>query len=113
MIPRRGVSYVWDFSLPTSPPTCQAACTSRPLAAGSCDGHAGDTLMSASSAATRATLSPTVHEFTVADVEYSSHDGGPLLLRLFEPKGVGPFPLMIDLHGGAWCGQDRTSDAMY
>ena len=34
-------------------------------------------------------------------------------LRLFKPKGLGPFPLMIDLHGGAWCGQDRTSDALF
>ena len=47
------------------------------------------------------------------DVEYLSHGGSPLLLRLFKPKGAGPFPLMIDLHGGAWCSQDRTSDAMF
>jgi acetyl esterase len=69
--------------------------------------------MPATSAATRPTPSRTVHEFTVDDVEYLSHDGSPLLLRLFEPKGAGPFPLMIDLHGGAWCSQDRTSDAMF
>ncbi len=53
------------------------------------------------------------HEFTVEDVEYLSHGGSPLLLRLYKPKGGGPFPLMIDLHGGAWCAQDRTSDAMF
>jgi acetyl esterase/lipase len=69
--------------------------------------------MSASTAATRPTLSRTVHGFTVADVEYSNHGGSPLLLRLFEPKGTGPFPLVIDLHGGAWCNQDRTSDVMF
>ena len=69
--------------------------------------------MPAASAATKPVPSRAAHEFTVDDVEYLSHDGGPLLLRLFKPKGAGPFPLMIDLHGGAWCGQDRTSDAMF
>ena len=53
------------------------------------------------------------HAFTVDDVEYLNHGGSPLLLRLFQPKGAGPFPLMIDLHGGAWCDQDRTSDKMF
>ena len=69
--------------------------------------------MPATSAATKPTPLRTAHEFTVDDVEYLSHGGSPLLLRLFKPKGAGPFPLMIDLHGGAWCGQDRTSDAMF
>jgi acetyl esterase/lipase len=69
--------------------------------------------MPATSAATRPTPSRTAHEFTVDDVEYLSHSGSPLLLRLFKPKGAGPFPLMIDLHGGAWCSQDRTSDAIF
>jgi len=66
---------------------------------------------------TSATLAPTpartAYSFSVEDVEYLSHDGNPLLLRLFKPKGAGPFPLMIDLHGGAWCSQDRTSDATF
>ena len=69
--------------------------------------------MPATSAASKPTPSPHAHEFTVDDVEYLSHSGSPLLLRLFKPKGAGPFPLMIDLHGGAWCNQDRTSDAMF
>jgi acetyl esterase len=67
----------------------------------------------AASAISKPMPSHTASEFTVDDVEYLSHDGSPLLLRLFVPKGAGPFPLMIDLHGGAWCGQDRTSDAMF
>ena len=75
--------------------------------------HAEDTLMPATSVATKPTLSRTAHEFTVDDVEYVNHGDSPLLLRLFKPKGAGPFPLMIDLHGGAWCGQDRTSDAIF
>jgi acetyl esterase len=69
--------------------------------------------MPATSAAIRPMPTRTAHEFTVDDVEYLSHGGSPLLLRLFKPKGAGPFPLMIDLHGGAWCGQERTSDAIF
>jgi acetyl esterase/lipase len=69
--------------------------------------------MPAISTVSKPTPSRTAHEFTVDDVEYLSHGGSPLLLRLFKPKGAGPFPLMIDLHGGAWCSQDRTSDAMF
>ena len=69
--------------------------------------------MSATLAASKPAPARAAHEFTVDDVEYLSHGGSPLLLRLFKPKGAGPFPLMIDLHGGAWCGQDRTSDASF
>jgi acetyl esterase len=69
--------------------------------------------MPATLAASKPAASRATHEFTVEDVEYLSHGGSPLLLRLFKPKGAGPFPLMIDLHGGAWCSQDRTSDALF
>ena len=51
--------------------------------------------------------------FSIEDIEYLHHDGKPLLLRLYRPNGTGPFPLLVDLHGGAWCGQDRTSDALF
>jgi acetyl esterase len=64
-------------------------------------------------AASKPVTSPREHAFSVEDVEYLSHAGGPLLLRLFKPAGAGPFPLMIDLHGGAWCNLDRTSDAQF
>src|SRR6185312_1509968 len=69
--------------------------------------------MSATLAASKPTSSRTVHEFTVEDVEYLRHSSGPLLFRLCKPKGAGPFPLMIDLHGGAWCSQDRTGDTSF
>src|SRR4030081_242014 len=69
--------------------------------------------MPAISAAIKLTPSGPAHEFTIDDVEYLSHGGSPLLLRLYKPKGAGPFPLMIDLHGGAWCSQDRTGDTMF
>ena len=50
------------------------------------------------------------YDIDVEDVEYLRHGDKPLLARLFKPKGAGPFPLMIDLHGGAWCNGDRMND---
>lgn len=38
----------------------------------------------------------------VEDVEYLRHGDQPLLARLFKPRGSGPFPIMVELHGGAW-----------
>jgi acetyl esterase/lipase len=52
-----------------------------------------------------------MHDITVEDLEYLRHGDQPLLARLFRPKGAGPFPMMVDLHGGAWCNGNRTNDA--
>ena len=38
----------------------------------------------------------------ISDVEYLNHAGAPLLAKLFKPQGSGPFPIMLELHGGAW-----------
>ena len=46
----------------------------------------------------------------VEDVEYLRHGDKPLLARLFKPRGAGPFPLLVELHGGAWCMGDRLMD---
>ncbi|MGE0769031.1 MAG: alpha/beta hydrolase [Hyphomicrobiaceae bacterium] len=51
-------------------------------------------------------------EIDVEDTTYLTHGAKPLLARLYRPKGDGPFPVMIDLHGGAWCNSDRTNDAV-
>ena len=50
------------------------------------------------------------YDIEVEDVEYLRHGGKPLLARLFKPRGTGPFPLIVELHGGAWCRGDRLSD---
>jgi acetyl esterase/lipase len=52
----------------------------------------------------------TGHEIAVRDVEYLRHGDRPLLARLFTPRGDGPFPMIVELHGGAWCRGDRLSD---
>ena len=47
------------------------------------------------------------YEVDIQDVEYLRHGETPLLARLFKPKGTGPFPIMVELHGGAWVRGDR------
>ena len=42
------------------------------------------------------------HEFTTEDIEYLRHGERALKLRLYKPRGAGPFPAVVDLHGGAW-----------
>ena len=42
------------------------------------------------------------YEFTTEDVEYLRHGTRGLKLRLYKPRGAGPFPAVIDIHGGAW-----------
>jgi acetyl esterase/lipase len=42
------------------------------------------------------------YEFTTEDVEYLRHGDRGLTLRLYKPRGAGPFPAVVDLHGGAW-----------
>jgi acetyl esterase/lipase len=51
------------------------------------------------------------HEVETRDLEYRRADGEPLLARLYQPKGSGPFPALIEVHGGAWAGGDRLNNA--
>ena len=52
------------------------------------------------------------HEFDVEDVEYLRHGDKPLLARVFKPRGDGPFPALVECHGGAWCLSDRTTERL-
>ncbi len=54
----------------------------------------------------------TNHDLEIEDVEYLRHGDTPYLLRLFKPSGAGLFPLIVQLHGGAWCRGDRTNDTI-
>jgi len=49
------------------------------------------------------------YDVDIADVEYLRHGDKPLLARLFKPRGSGPFPTMVELHGGAWVRGDRLN----
>src|SRR2546430_3882456 len=52
-----------------------------------------------------------MYDIAVEDVEYLRHGDSPLLARLFKPRGSGPFPLVVEIHGGAWCLGSRENDA--
>ena len=54
------------------------------------------------------TLPTRTHAFDVEDVEYLRHGDQPLHARLYRPRGQGPFPAMVELHGGVWTENDRT-----
>ena len=49
------------------------------------------------------------YDVDIADVEYLRHGDTPLLARLFKPRGSGPFPIMVELHGGAWVRGNRLN----
>jgi acetyl esterase/lipase len=50
------------------------------------------------------------YEVRVRDVEYLKTGGDTWLARVYEPQGPGPFPALIDVHGGAWFFGDRMQN---
>ena len=45
------------------------------------------------------------------DLEYLRPEGGaPLLARYYRPEGTGPFPAVLEVHGGAWTSGDRLNN---
>jgi acetyl esterase/lipase len=36
--------------------------------------------------------------------------GRQLMAKIYQPQGTGPFPVLLDLHGGAWNNKDRTAN---
>ncbi len=54
--------------------------------------------------------------YDVEDVEYLRHGDKPLLATIYKPKGLkfgeGPFPAMVECHGGAWCMSDRMTEKL-
>ena len=49
-----------------------------------------------------------VHDFMVKDLVYSKSGGKDRLARLYQPAGNGPFPAVLQVHGGAWNNKNRT-----
>jgi acetyl esterase len=45
------------------------------------------------------------------DLEYQRQAGAPLLARIYQPEGSGPFPCLVDVHGGGWGAGDRLNNA--
>src|SRR4029077_11839837 len=50
-------------------------------------------------------------DVTVSEVEFRRTRAGRVLMaRVYQPKGAGPFPAVLDLHGGAWNAKDRHAE---
>src|SRR5439155_22204812 len=50
-------------------------------------------------------------ELKVSDVEFlRTPKGRQLMARVYQPQGPGPFPTVLDLHGGAWRRKDRLAE---
>jgi len=50
-------------------------------------------------------------ELKVSEVEFRrAVSGRTLLARIYQPHGGGPFPTLLDLHGGAWNNKDRVAN---
>ena len=45
-------------------------------------------------------------EITVHESEYQSG----LVVRIYQPEGAGPFPGLVDVHGGVWTNGDRSAN---
>ena len=51
------------------------------------------------------------YQIEIRDLEYQRCDGAPMLTRLYRPIGAGPFPALVEVHGGAWASGDRLNNA--
>jgi len=49
--------------------------------------------------------------FDVRDIEFPAFDGHLLAGRLYRPRCDAPFPLLVDVHGGAWVRGNRLNNA--
>jgi acetyl esterase/lipase len=49
-------------------------------------------------------------EIKTWDVEFRRAPKRTLMARVYQPQGDGPFPTLLDLHGGAWNNQHRTAN---
>ena len=50
------------------------------------------------------------YEITVWEEDFRQTPTRLLRARICQPVGKGPFPVLLDLHGGAWTFKDRTAN---
>ena len=67
--------------------------------------------------ATGAIVNPTTYnpaaklDIKVSEVPFrKTAKGRQLMARIYQPQGKGPFPVVLDLHGGAWNNKDRSAN---
>lgn len=51
-------------------------------------------------------------DLRISDVIYRQDAGLELPARIYQPRGQGPFPAVVDVHGGAWNAQSHVFNAV-
>ena len=69
-------------------------------------------LADAAAEGTKITYNPAAKlDVAVSEVELRRNTAGRMLMaRIYRPAGAGPFPTVLDLHGGAWNAKDRKAE---
>lgn len=49
-------------------------------------------------------------DISISEVEFRRTPSRTLMARIYQPQGTGPFPTLLDLHGGAWNNKDRMAN---
>ncbi len=50
-------------------------------------------------------------DLKISEVDFRrTASGRQLMARIYQPQGAGPFPTVLDLHGGAWRRKDRLAE---
>ena len=50
------------------------------------------------------------YEVDIEEVEFLHHNGTAYIARVHKPRGEGPFPAVVEAHGGAWCEGNRANN---
>jgi acetyl esterase/lipase len=51
------------------------------------------------------------YDLGITDMDFRRNAAGRMLrARIYQPAGSGPFPTVLDLHGGAWNAKDRKAE---
>lgn len=48
-------------------------------------------------------------DIELSDVEYRATEYGSGIALIYQPQGVGPFPALLEVHGGAWTAGSHTT----
>jgi acetyl esterase len=75
-------------------------------------GAAGIPHLSIGESTIKATYNPAARlDVKVSEVPFRRTSAGrALMARIYQPQGAGPFPVLLDLHGGAWNNKDRFAN---
>src|SRR3712207_3217443 len=89
-----------------------AAAIDEPRRTARVHGSNGDGVARESGGSAMVTYNPeATYEVDVSDVEYRNAAGESWLTWVCRPKGPGPFPALLYVHGGQWSRGDRIGNA--